>query len=75
MNAAEVRSSCNVQFAAARRAAEFLREYALLVGVFYPLDRFIQNGRLTATEGITTVVIVAALWTFGVILEVRADGD
>ena len=49
---------------------EFLREFALLIAVFYPLDFYIQYRSLTALQGITTLPVVTILWTSGVILDV-----
>ena len=54
----------------ARHAAEFFRDYALLVAVFYPLDTYVQRRTLTITEAFITLSVVAVLWSIGVILDV-----
>jgi hypothetical protein len=46
---------------ATRRAGEFLREYALLIAVFYPLDVYLQSKGLTGGEVVTTLVISGTL--------------
>ena len=54
---------------------EFLRELALLIGVFYPLDIYVQYGSVTALQSMTTVLTVTILWTVGVILDVQSADD
>lgn len=51
--------------------AEFLREAAVLVGVFAPLDAVIQRRPLTALNIWTTVVLVGALLGLGIYIEVK----
>jgi hypothetical protein len=58
-----------------RRAGEFLRDYALLVAVFFPLDKYVQGQRLTPNEGVLLFVMVAALWAFGVILDLYSNDE
>jgi len=60
---------------ATRRAGEFLREYALLIAVFYPLDVYLQSTALTVGQLITTLLISGSLWTIGVILDVFSADD
>jgi len=60
---------------ATRRAGEFLREYALLIAVFYPLDVYLQSKGLTGGEVVTTLVISGTLWTVGVVLDVFSADD
>ena len=54
---------------------EFLRELALLILVFYPLDVYVQNKTLTVWEAATTLVTSVILWTVGVTLDVRGSDD
>jgi len=57
------------------RAGEFLREFALLILVFYPLDVYVQYKTLTGWEAATTLVTAVILWTVGVTLDVRGADD
>jgi hypothetical protein len=52
---------------------EFMRELALLIVVFYPLDVYLQYGRLTVTQAVITFVTCATLWMIGVTLDVSAS--
>ena len=45
---------------------EFLRELALLILVFYPLDVYVQYKTLTVEEAAATLVAARMLWTIGV---------
>ena len=54
---------------------EFLRELALLILVFYPLDVYIQYRILRPWEAAGTFVAAAILWTSGVILDVVTADD
>lgn len=50
---------------------ESLREMAVLVIVFAPLDRLVQNEALTLRYWSATIAISAVLFVFGLILEVQ----
>ncbi|MBI3491570.1 MAG: hypothetical protein HY047_07310 [Acidobacteria bacterium] len=50
---------------------ESLREIAVLVAVFAPLDAFAQGRTLTTRFLATTIVGVVALLGFGIYLEVK----
>jgi len=50
---------------------EFLREAAVLIAVFAPLDKVLQNLPLTARFMGVTLVIVAVLFGIGAALEVK----
>jgi hypothetical protein len=54
---------------------EFLRELALLILVFYPLDVYVQYQTLTVEEAAATLVAAGMLWTIGVTLDVRGADD
>jgi hypothetical protein len=50
---------------------ELLRESAALIAVFAPLDLFMQGARLTIATAAGIIASVSALFSFGVLLEVR----
>jgi hypothetical protein len=50
---------------------EFLREMAVLIAVFAPLDAFTRTTGLTVRLVVTTIAIVAAFFVLGVLLEVK----
>lgn len=52
--------------------ADFLREFALLVAVFAPLDLLLSNGLTQQAFG-TIVAIVSVLWGIGAYLGVEPD--
>ena len=54
---------------------EFLRELALLILVFYPLDVYVQYKTLTVEEAAATLVAAGMLRTIGVTLDVRGADD
>ena len=54
---------------------EFMRELALLVVVFFPLDVYVQYRTLTTLQALTTFVTCLVLWTIGVPLDVVAADD
>ena len=58
-----------------RLGGEFLRELALLILVFYPLDVYVQYKTLTVWEAATTLITAVILWTVGVTLDVRGADD
>jgi hypothetical protein len=49
--------------------AEFMREAAVLVGVFFPLDAYVTHS-LTISRIAFTVVLVATVLAIGIWLEV-----
>jgi hypothetical protein len=51
---------------------ESLREMAVLVGVFAPLDFFVQGRALTLRFAFATMTLVAVLFVLGIALEVRS---
>ena len=54
---------------------ESLREMAVLVAVFAPLDMLVQGGSLTVRSMAATMAIVVALFAVGVFLEVKQWKD
>lgn len=50
---------------------EFLREMAVLIGVFAPLDKIVQGNPLTGRFLLNTIVIVTVLLAAGIVAEVR----
>jgi hypothetical protein len=50
---------------------ESLREMAVLVGVFAPLDALVQGKPLTLRYALVTIGIFAVLFVTGVVLEVK----
>ena len=50
---------------------ESLREIAVLVAVFAPLDTLVQGKPLTTKATVATMAIVAPLFGFGLYLQVR----
>ena len=56
----------------AEMVGEFLREAAVLVFVFVPLVRVLeQNSSLTLAEILTTLVVAGGLLAVGIAIEVR----
>jgi hypothetical protein len=56
----------------ARLLGEFLREAAVLVAVFGPLEMIVQEKRLTVGIVVGILTMVIALFSFGVLLEVSS---
>lgn len=54
-------------------AAEFFREFALLIAVFVPLDVVVSRGGLTPRQIGGTFAVVAVMWTAGAYLGVERD--
>ena len=50
---------------------EFLREAAVLIAVFAPLDHFLENKPLTFPFVLITMGIVAVVLVLGIFLEVQ----
>jgi hypothetical protein len=50
---------------------ESLREIAVLVAVFAPLDTLVQGKALTLTAAVATMAIVAPLFVLGLFLQVK----
>ncbi|OFW21997.1 MAG: hypothetical protein A3H97_02715 [Acidobacteria bacterium RIFCSPLOWO2_02_FULL_65_29] len=51
--------------------SEFLREAAVLIAVFAPLDRILENGPLTPRFVLGTIGAVAVLLAGGIVLELK----
>jgi hypothetical protein len=55
----------------AEMIAELLRDAAVLVAVFAPLDMFVTNRPLTWVRILITVALVLALAAAGIVIEVK----
>ena len=55
----------------ARLLGESLREIAILVAVFAPLDALMQGAALTSWSWVAIIVVVATFFVVGVYLETR----
>ena len=55
----------------ARLIGEFMREAAVLVAVFVPLDWTVENRPLTTSLVVAIIVVVAGLMSVGVLLEMK----
>ena len=51
---------------------ESLREVAVLIVVFVPLDRFVQDKPLTPVSLLATIVAVVIVFSVGVSLQVKS---
>ena len=58
-----------------RMSGEFLREAAVLVAVFAPLDAIVNGHSMTPLYLVNTLAIVGGCLFLGVLMGVKADGQ
>ena len=56
-------------------SGEFLREFALLIAVFVPLDLYVQNNSLPVLQSAAALIVSVVFWSIGVTLDVVASDE